>query len=279
MKLYAEECRKLRSESLEYVLNTNFAISIFLKKFDTRLLRNDHSFTAQQLLDDVLQANEEIKGVIGKKNKNNTRKKPKSVDNMFESIKNEVKIFKALVKGYNDSKISCQCNIQFPKIARRKMSANKLNDIHGFSLFNIDLLKWTCPRTNQKGKGCFYSKSTPTKNKLVYGLTDIVQLIEKLGPKENVDFEYQEMDHSAIFKDMLLRRLSLLCNFTPIDIPDGGSCCDWIAGAVILNESNSSSFAIYLNNLRKKKKMAKLVFDSHNSDLIREIRRSYSASL
>ena len=32
LKLYAEECRKLRSESLEYVLNTNFAISIFLKK-------------------------------------------------------------------------------------------------------------------------------------------------------------------------------------------------------------------------------------------------------
>ena len=31
LKLYAGECRKLRSESLEYVLNTNFSISMFIK--------------------------------------------------------------------------------------------------------------------------------------------------------------------------------------------------------------------------------------------------------
>ena len=34
---------------------------------------------------------------------------------------------------------------------------------------------------------------------------------------------------------------------------------NWIACAVLLNESNSSSFAKYLNALRKKKKLAKFV--------------------
>ena len=97
-------------------------------------------------------------------------------------------------------------------------------------------LSWTCPRTGQKAKGCFYWKSTPTQNNLVYGQDDIVKLGQKLGPMENEEFEYKGLDHGDIFKEMLLRHLSLLCNFTAIDIPDGGSCCDWIAGAVLLNE-------------------------------------------
>ena len=41
---------------------------------------------------------------------------------------------------------------------------------------------------------------------------------------QNEEFKYKDLDHSDIFKEMLLRRLSLLCNFTAIDIPDGGSC-------------------------------------------------------
>ena len=79
------------------------------------------------------------------------------------------------------------------------------------------------------------------------------KLVQKLGPTQNEEFKYKGLDHSDIFKEMLLRRLSLLCNFTAIDIPDSVSCCDWIACAVLLNESNSSSFAKYLNTLRKKK--------------------------
>ena len=259
LKLYAGECRKLRSESLEYVLNTNFSISMFIKKFETKLLRNDYSFTIQQLMDDVLQDNEDIERVIGKtKKRKNTRLKLKSADDMFESIKNEVNNFKALVQAFNDSRTSCQCSSQFPKTVLRKMSTNKLSDIHGFSYLNIDQLSWTCPRTGQKAKGCFYWKSTPTQNNLVYGQDDIVKLVQKLGPTQNEEFEYKGLDHGDIFKEMLLRRLSLMCNFTAIDIPDGGSCCDWIAGAVLLNESNSSSFAKYLNALRKKKKIGKI---------------------
>ena len=69
LKLYAGECQKLRSESLEYVFNTNFSVSMFIKNFETKNLRNDFSFTIQQLMDDVLQANEDIEGVIGKTKK------------------------------------------------------------------------------------------------------------------------------------------------------------------------------------------------------------------
>ena len=280
LKLYAGECRKLRSESLEYVLNTNLAISIFIKKFDTKFLRNDFSFTIQQLMDDVLQANEEIERAIGKiRLKKNTRSKQMSSDDMFETIKNEVATFKTLVQGCNEDRKLCQCNIKFPSSALRRMSSSELKDIHAFSFLQIQQLSWTCPRTGQKGKGSFYSKFSPTNTKQVYGMDNIVTLVQKLGPEINEDFEHNGLKHCDIFKDMLLRRLSLLCNFTPIDIPDGGSCCDWIVGAVILNESNSSSFATYLNTLRKKKHLAKLVFDAKNSDIIRQIRLSYAASI
>ena len=69
LKLYAGECWKLQSESLEYVLNTNSSISMFIKSFETKLSRNDYSFTIQQLMDDVLQVNKDIEGVIGKPKK------------------------------------------------------------------------------------------------------------------------------------------------------------------------------------------------------------------
>ena len=59
---------------------------------------------------------------------------------MFESIKNEVNNFKALVQAFNDSRTPCQCSSQFPRTVLRKMSRNKLSDIHGFSDLNIDQL-------------------------------------------------------------------------------------------------------------------------------------------
>ena len=61
-----------------------------------------------------------------------------SADDVFESIKNEVNNFKALVQAYNDSRTFCQCSIQFPNTLLQKMSINKLSDIHGFSYLNID---------------------------------------------------------------------------------------------------------------------------------------------
>jgi len=76
-----------------------------------------------------------------------------------------------------------------------------------------------------------------------------------------------------------LNRLSLQCNFTGIKIPDGGSCCDWIAGAVILSESNSSIFATYLNTLRKHQNLENLIFGGNSEDIIQEIRLLYSASI
>ena len=104
-------------------------------------------------MDDILQDNEDIEGVIGKtKKRKNTRLKQMSADDMFESIKNEVNNFKALVQTYNDSRTLCQCSSQFPKTVLRKMSINKLSDIHGFSYLNIDQLSWTCPRTGHKTK-------------------------------------------------------------------------------------------------------------------------------
>lgn len=85
-----------------------------------------------------------------------------TVDDMFETIKNKVEIFKASVKVKNISTISCQCDVHFPKNAIRNMNKKRLDDVHGFSVSTIEKFSWECHQTGQKQKGCLYGKTTPS---------------------------------------------------------------------------------------------------------------------
>ena len=75
------------------------------------------------------------------------------------------------------------------------------------------------------------------------------------------------VDFSDDLKETLLSRLSFKYLFKSAVIPDGGSCCEWIATSLIFNQKIDDEYFSYLNNPRKILKLEVLKFPDDSQDI------------
>ena len=67
--------------------------------------------------------------------------------------------------------------------------------------------------------------------------------------------------------------------FKAADIPDGGSCCEWISTALIMSEDMKGEYFSYLNDLRKAMKFETFSFGNKPQEINKDIRMLYAFSL
>ena len=65
----------------------------------------------------------------------------------------------------------------------------------------------------------------------------------------------------------------------PADIPDGGSCCEWIPTALIMSEDMKGEYFSYLNNLWKAMKFESFRFGNKPQEINKNIWILYAFSL
>ena len=65
--------------------------------------------------------------------------------------------------------------------------------------------------------------------------------------------------------------LSFNCAFERIRIPDGGSCCEWIGTALLINLDQNSEYIKDLNALRRRIKICQIKLSGNAHDVNQEL--------
>ena len=95
-------------------------------------------------------------------------------------------------------------------------------------------------------------------------------LIKILGPS-NPGYEYNGQNYSDEVLGTFFARLSFNCMFKAAEIPDGGSCCEWIATALIMSEDSNGEYFSYLNGLRKAIKFPNFRFPNKPHEINKQL--------
>ena len=95
----------------------------------------------------------------------------------------------------------------------------------------------------------------------------------------NEGYIHDDIDYSDEILDTFFARLSFKCMFKAADIPDGGSCCEWISTALIMSEDMKGEYFSYLNDLRKAMKFETFSFGNKPQEINKDIRMLYAFSL
>ena len=289
LRLYNEENLNLKSELLEHYLNVTFIIGILTKSLFIDLVKMQCAETKEKDNELVEFVRIDITGEyekFKKQEENAFKKKLRSkkeveqpAQKKYKELLNEVTVYIEALKHIIDDKRKCRCCVPFPKKQVDYIEKKHIQDIHDFEYNVLKKLRWTCPRTNTKGRGAFYTTSTPTKNSPLFELTSIPDVIKIWKPSTTWEFTQQGYNIDDWYKEFLISRLSFKCNFTEIKIPDGGSCSEWLVSTILLSEDEDSEYAQYLNSLRKLIKITPYEFSQDNHKTTKDIRLLYAESL
>ena len=281
LKLHNDKNNTLKSELLEYFLNVNYTIGILCNSLKTSLFHERENIERISADIDISAEFDEWKRNEGT-NFRKLRKTPKEIETkrgkIYIAINEEVtQCLQQLdkVEGVQ----YCQCNTSFPLREINNLKSKEIDDIHDLDWNVVNKLRWKCSRTGRTHKGASYGKYSISQSSPFFEMRNISDIIQIWKPQTNIDFKYKDNDVYYWYKEILLNRLSFRCNLSEIIIPDGGSCCDWLMTAILLNESNESKFGIYLNNLRKLKKITTYNFSTNSDEVLQNLRLSYAESL
>ena len=275
LKCFPTEYIQIRSDMLEFWVNF---------KYLTLILHNNIDLFCYEVVDDD-KVQVKIQDLTGYYNQIAVANKTNSQNNntnLIEGIKREIVNFVEQIKNKFEAS-ACQCCAYFPRnklnLLKRNSEEDPWPDIHQFSDTLVRELKWKCRRTqNVSFKGAFYYKKTPTPSEYVLGKGSIKGLLNILGPT-NPGYKHDGKDYSNEILETFFARLSFNCMFKTAQIPDGGSCCEWIATALILNEDMEGDYFSYLNMLRKAMKFEKFSFPKKPQEINRILRMWYAFSL
>ena len=161
--------------------------------------------------------------------------KETSQGEVYIEIHTEVNKCLAQLKAVNETKKACQCCSAFSKKEMNKLKKKEIDDIHDFDWDLVDNLRWTCPRTNKTSRGACYHKNAIGNNHPLFNKTSVSQVIKIWRPVTNFEFNYRKENVQYWYKELLMNQLSFRCNLTEIEVPDGGSCCEWLTTLILLN--------------------------------------------
>ena len=278
IKYHPKEYCQIRSDLLNFIVNFKFIHHIIQNK--TVELFSSTEFPTEKMslmMSDILSRNL-IETANTDENKN-------SNEVMAHSVLDEINTFIQQLKDTNDNVKTCQCCVRFPKNKLHCLNHNRLEDdypdIHQIPKEIVRNLFWTCPRFPQKvqnSKGAFYYKRTPHRGAPIEGINSIPALLKALGP-QNPGYKRGRKDLSNEIKPTLLSRLSFDCLFRSAIIPDGGSCCEWIATSLVLSCNDDKEYFSYLNELRKQLKIGVLEFPQDAQEINKYLRMAYAFSI
>ena len=218
-----------------------------------------------------------------KKRKKNLRGTPKTKETsqgeFYIEIHAEVNKCLAQLKSVNETKKACQCCSAFSRQKMKILKDKQIDDIHDFDWDLVDNLRWTCPRKKKTSRGANYHKNAIGNGNALFEKTSLSQVIKIWKPETNFNFVYREENVQYWYKELLINRLSFRCILTEIEVPDGGSCCEWLTTLILLNETDGSEYGQYLNKLRKLKKVAPYIFLKNSNDILENLRLSYAESI
>ena len=274
-KYFPTEYIQIRSDMLEFLVNFKYVTSILHNDMDLFCYKVVDDVTVGIKIEDIMSYYDQI--AVANKTSTHVANK-----DLAESINGEIISFVDQFKNELEAS-ACQCCLYFPKnklkLLQRDSEEDDWPDIHQFSDTLVEELKWQCRRTgNVSQKGAFYFKSMPTASRFVLGKASIKGLLNILGSK-NPGYKHDGQNYSNKILDTFFARLSFNCMFKTAQIPDGGSCCEWIATALIMNEDMQGEYFSYLNGLRKGMKFERFSFAKKPQEINRKLRMWYAFSL
>ena len=282
LRLCDEQNYILKSELLEFFLNVNYAVGILTKCLKPFVFQTRDKVVIEDATTEIV-SDFDTWNKNTKKRKKILRRSPKLKETpqgkIYMEIHAEVNKCLNQLKTVNKSTKACQCYSAFSRKEMRNVKTKNVDDIHQFEWDLVEKLRWKCPRTNTTYRGAGYHKSAINNRNPLFEKTSVPQVIKIWRPETNFDFEYKQEDARYWYKELLMNRLSFRCNLTEIEVPDGGSCCEWLTTLILLNETNESGYGRYLNKLRKLKKVAPHNFLKNSNDVLEGLRLSYAESI
>ena len=276
-KHHPTEYRQIRSDLLDFIMNSKFVFSILentsLSLIDKKRLQIKNLKTS--LLD--LIGNYQCE-------KSNEKETETANENLSTQIINEIHLFIKQIEK-DDDVTSCQCCIKFPtkklNLLKKKNEYVEYPDIHQIPKEIVGKLSWNCRRfqkNKKQTKGAFYLKKPINQDYYYKGINSLEGLLKVLGP-ENPGYTRNGVNFSNDIKDTLLSRLSFNCLFKNAKIPDGGSCCEWIATSLVSSQKIDDEYFSYLNNMRKKLHLSEIKFPCESQEINKQLRMSYAFSM
>ena len=276
-KHHPKEYLLIRSDLLNFIVNFKFINHILEHKTLDLFISNDlPTGDIMSRINDLLDETS-IETLDNEKTKQNN-------DSIAEVVALEINTFIRQIKE-DDNVHACQCCTRFPikqlQHLKQKNIQDDYPDIHQIPSDIVKNLYWKCRRFSTrsgKQKGAFYYKKVLSKDNYFQGINSIPGLLKVLGPN-NPGYMRGKVDYSGEIKSTLLSRLSFNCMFKSAIIPDGGSCCEWIATSLLLSEENSKDYFSYLNGLRKILKIEQLQFPRDAQEINKHLRMLYAFSI
>ena len=274
-KYFPTEYLQIRSDLLEFWINF---------KYVTSILHYDHaSVCFNNIEDDAVRSKiHDLMSSYNKSTVTDNMSTNKANIELAETIDKAIIQFIDQIK--NQTSLSkCQCCAKFPRkqlhLLKRNNEHENWPDIHQFSDNLVKELYWKCRRFKRRTeKGAFYYKTIPSESNYKFGKKSIKSLMKILRPT-NEGYIHDDIDYSDEILDTFFARLSFKCMFKAADIPDGGSCCEWIPTALIMSKDMKGEYFSYLNDLRKAMKFETFSFGNKPQEINKDIRMLYAFSL